>query len=180
MCFTQIQLSLAAQQTKVLLQQYSERSITIANQAWHNPKMEKIQELVKDFVKWMLEAAEKSKLAVLDIADPSKFVDEILRLLRNEGNMLYYSPVRINSSFNINFWCIHLICSKSSFVAFRMFGFFNRKFCWVFSGAYDPKTAFFFLAHDCRCLLELRWNRCKFWWILIDQILIGFLASAPV
>ncbi|GLV36384.1 hypothetical protein CBL_08875 [Carabus blaptoides fortunei] len=80
----QIQLSLAAQQSRVIFQAYSERGAVLANQAWNSPKMAQIQDSAKELLLWILQLADRSKDAVLRVGDPRKFLDRFITLLRNE------------------------------------------------------------------------------------------------
>lgn len=62
--------------------------MAFANQVWHSPKIERIQDTMKEILLWIAEVMERGKDAALNVADPRKFVHEILRLLRNEGKIV--------------------------------------------------------------------------------------------
>lgn len=133
------QLSLAAQQSKVLFQEYSEKGLALVNQAWHSPKIERIQDVMKEILIWIVEVMEKGKDAALNVADPRKFVDEILRMLRNEVNRR-----------SLLFGCLGFLVG--TFVGYSLANVYSKPSC--FYGQMQAVVCTNYAGTDCATLID--------------------------
>lgn len=93
---------------------------------------------MKEILIWIVEVMEKGKDAALNVADPRKFVDEILRLLRNEGKHcligclchLFYYFICYNITVNrrsLLFGCLGFLVG--TFVGYSLANVYSKPSC---------------------------------------------------
>lgn len=78
-------MSLTAQQSQLFLQRFAESGLAHARELWHTPRLEHIQEVLRDFITWLIDLKERGKDFVVINLRVNNIVDQFIRFLKFES-----------------------------------------------------------------------------------------------